>query len=71
MRNLFRIKTILATIACTFLTGSILAAEVSTCFIDSKSTESDFTNQTNSNLYKKLIVLVESPETRNLPSACS
>lgn len=71
MRNLFQIKTILATTACSLVTGSVLAAEESTCFIDSKSTESDFTNQTNSNLYKKLIALVQSPETRNLPSVCS
>ena len=39
MRNLFRINTLLATIACTCVAGSVLAGEVNTCSTNSKSTD--------------------------------
>lgn len=39
MRNLFKINTLLATIACTCVAGSVLAGEANTCSTNSKSTD--------------------------------
>ena len=38
MHHLFKINTVLATIACTCVTGSVFAAEVNTCSTNSQST---------------------------------
>ncbi|MEO0844012.1 MAG: hypothetical protein AAF063_34775 [Cyanobacteria bacterium J06643_5] len=39
MRNLFKINTVLATIACTCLAGNVLASEVNTCSKNLKSND--------------------------------
>ncbi|MEL7244147.1 MAG: hypothetical protein AAGM40_17695, partial [Cyanobacteria bacterium J06573_2] len=39
MRNLFKINTVLATIACTYLAGNVLASEVNNCSNNLKSND--------------------------------